>query len=424
VVNAAYLNAIDQAVADEGPLRNLSMITARSSRGLSALIVSVAMVAAADAGTITGLGIIAPQTASVGNAVSGDGQAVAGFGGGGGTFNKAYRWTAGGGIANLSVLSGDTQSVATGISADGSVVVGNSTSSLTAHPFIWTEGDGMINLGYLPGHDAGNAYGVSADGTVIVGSSFHNVPFALPRAYRLVGAVMQDLGTLAADSGSIAYAVSADGSTVVGGSALAAFRWTSGTGMVNIGGGTSNDSRIAYAVSGDGSVVTGRWGGIFRWTAADGMVALGALPTGNIATGLGITADGSMIVGTSNSSQGQRAVMWTAATGVVDLNSYLPTFGVDLTGWTLTYARAVSGNGRSITGEGQFNGQSRAWLVTGLPSTCRADFNGSGAVSVQDIFDFLADYFAGEFDADFNNSHTLSVQDIFDFLAAYFTGCR
>jgi hypothetical protein len=130
------------------------------------------------------------------------------------------------------------------------------------------------------------------------------------------------------------------------------------------------------------------------------MVALGALPTGNIATGLGITADGSMIVGTSNSSQGQRAVMWTAATGVVDLNSYLPTFGVDLTGWTLTYARAVSGNGRSITGEGQFNGQSRAWLVTGLPSTCRADFNGSGAVSVQDIFDFLADYFAGEFDAD------------------------
>jgi hypothetical protein len=54
---------------------------------------------------------------------------------------------------------------------------------------------------------------------------------------------------------------------------------------------------------------------------------------------------------------------------------------------------------------------------------CKADFNHSGAVSVQDIFDFLAAYFANDPTADFNSSGAVSVQDIFDFLAAYFAGC-
>lgn len=54
---------------------------------------------------------------------------------------------------------------------------------------------------------------------------------------------------------------------------------------------------------------------------------------------------------------------------------------------------------------------------------CNADYNQSGAVSVQDIFDFLADYFAGSPYCDINQSGAVSVQDIFDFLAAYFAGC-
>ena len=58
------------------------------------------------------------------------------------------------------------------------------------------------------------------------------------------------------------------------------------------------------------------------------------------------------------------------------------------------------------------------------PSCCPADFNHSGPPpTVQDIFDFLAAYFAGDTAADFNRVGGLSVQDIFDFLAAYFTGC-
>jgi hypothetical protein len=58
-----------------------------------------------------------------------------------------------------------------------------------------------------------------------------------------------------------------------------------------------------------------------------------------------------------------------------------------------------------------------------LPPQCIADFNGSGAVTVQDIFDFLAAYFSNNPAADVNDSGSVTVQDIFDFLAAYFAGC-
>jgi len=42
---------------------------------------------------------------------------------------------------------------------------------------------------------------------------------------------------------------------------------------------------------------------------------------------------------------------------------------------------------------------------------------------VQDIFDFLTAYFAGNASADFNGVGGVSVQDIFDFITAYFSFC-
>ncbi len=49
------------------------------------------------------------------------------------------------------------------------------------------------------------------------------------------------------------------------------------------------------------------------------------------------------------------------------------------------------------------------------------DWNHSGRVNVQDIFDFLASWFTGS--GDFNGVGGSTVQDIFDFLAAWFVGC-
>lgn len=55
-----------------------------------------------------------------------------------------------------------------------------------------------------------------------------------------------------------------------------------------------------------------------------------------------------------------------------------------------------------------------------LLSLAIGDFNCSGQASVQDVFDFLAAYFAADPRADINGSDGLTVQDVFDFLAGYF----
>ena len=69
----------------------------------------------------------------------------------------------------------------------------------------------------------------------------------------------------------------------------------------------------------------------------------------------------------------------------------------------------------------------RTFLVRGLPTpctrSCAADFNCSGHLEVQDIFDFLVAWFALDPRADFNGQGGVAVQDIFDFLTAWFIGC-
>lgn len=52
---------------------------------------------------------------------------------------------------------------------------------------------------------------------------------------------------------------------------------------------------------------------------------------------------------------------------------------------------------------------------------CRCDWDNTGTVTLQDIFDYLTSFFNG--DGDFNYSGATSVQDVFDFVTCYFEGC-
>jgi hypothetical protein len=102
----------------------------------------------------------------------------------------------------------------------------------------------------------------------------------------------------------------------------------------------------------------------FRWTQATGLVLLSS--TNGVAQA--VSADGSTIVG---SVAGSGAFIWTAAGGVQSLSAVLTTDGINLTGWALLSASAISADGQTIAGAGvDPQGQSAAWIaVIPEPST-------------------------------------------------------
>lgn len=92
----------------------------------------------------------------------------------------------------------------------------------------------------------------------------------------------------------------------------------------------------------------------------------------------------------------------------VNLNGVLPPGQ-----YSLKYRIELSVDGDDTSRDFAFN----------LALGCPADFNGIDGVTVQDVFDYLAAYFASEARADLNHSGDVTVQDLLDFLLAYFTPC-
>lgn len=73
---------------------------------------------------------------------------------------------------------------------------------------------------------------------------------------------------------------------------------------------------------------------------------------------------------------------------------------------------------------GLFRGPGTVCGTVGNPTACcRANFDQTSGVTVQDIFGFLAGWFTGDPQTDFDDSGTINVQDIFGFLGAWFAGC-
>ncbi len=304
--------------------------------------------------------------------VSNDGTVVTGY-----ANSFAFRWTEGTGMVSLGTLGG-VYSSAYDINADGTVVVGEAHNGSWARAFRWTEGTGMVDLGTLGGFQS-YAWGVNPDGSVIVGAAYING--STRHAFRWVsGFGMSDLGTLGGPQ-SYARAVNADGSVVVGESDINvseyhAFRWVDGVGMSDLGtlGGWGSS---AWGVSDDGSVVVGGAYNIstasraFRWTESTGMVDLGTLG-GNFSYARDVSADGTVVVGeAANDGGDDRAFRWTEVAGMEDLNEVLTDAGVDLDGWVLRHARAISSyNGMDyVVGDGQHNGLNEAYLAELSPAS-------------------------------------------------------
>jgi len=354
--------------------------------------------------------------------------------------DEAFRWDPDGGIAGLGDLpGGSTFSIATDASGDGSVVVGRSNSDNGTEAFLWTEADGMIGLGDLPGNIfRSEANAVSDDGSTVVGwsrsnnSGFNEAAFVWTEDTGMV-----ELGDLpGGDFRSVANDISADGSVIVGfgnsDNGLEAFRWTERDGMVGLGDlpGDNFQSR-ARGVSDDGSVVVGAsvsdFGNFeaFRWTAEDGMVGLGDLPGGlDLSLADDANADGSIIVGRSRAGASDAAFIWDADNGMRDLKQVLmDDFGLDLTGWSLNEAHAISADGTMIAGTGTNpDGNPEGWIaVLPEPEPTPGDLDGDNVVGVSDLLILLGEWGPcpdqGECPADLDGDGTVGVSDLLELLS-------
>jgi uncharacterized membrane protein len=104
-----------------------------------------------------------------------------------------------------------------------------------------------------------------------------------------------------------------------------------------------------------GSSVNGSNWEAVRWTRETGLVSLGHLPGMSMPndSAADVSADGSIVVGSAvDPSWSKHAFIWDASHGMRKLADVLvQDYGLDLGGWNLEYAKAISADGTVIAGD-------------------------------------------------------------------------
>lgn len=293
---------------------------------------------------------------------------------------EAVLWTQATGLVQIGQIPGGRRETrAYGVSEDGSTIVGLNAYGGTYQGFVWTASTGMQGVGYLAGGLDSQADDVSADGAIVVGFSSSQALGGQKEAFRWTAQTgIVGLGVLPGDRGSHANAISGNGLVIVGKSSgfgsTKAFRWTSQTGMTALDDpyGNSPNYAVAYDASYDGSVIVGaavpasndRQEAVI-WTSAGSAETIGDLPGGGVnARALGVSGDGRYVVGTSETADGMRAFIWDRTNGMRDLKLVLETeFGLDLSGWILYSANAISSDASTIVGDGRRGGSNEGWVA-------------------------------------------------------------
>jgi hypothetical protein len=249
------------------------------------------------------------------------------------------------------------------VSGNGSSVVGRAANG---HAAVWQASSGWGDLGFT-----GYAYDASYDGAVVVGwTGQSQSTLAGNRAFRWTagtGAVNLPFAN-SGDGGSQALSISADGSTIVGaeelpGSYRFAIRWSEATGTIDMrsapgmptgpyGAGAGVE---ASGVSGDGSTIVGHTINAISypwiWSRSNNTVT--PLPN-TLTTVRAVSADGNAVVGIGVAGT-SGAALWT------------PQFGLQMLHvGNNADARDVTGDGSMVTGLYVSNGSQTAFVWDSL----------------------------------------------------------
>lgn len=250
---------------------------------------------------------------------------------------------------------------ATGITGAGRVVGVSRNALGDIRSFIWNRWTGIADIGTLPGANQALEPVVNSLGVI---TGIANSDTGINRGFRwsaLLG--MTDLGVLAPGPAESAYPRAINDAGTIAGDSWAfdndyhSFRWTFGSGMVDIHTNGSQDSTpVGVTASGN---VAGNYhvgGGVWRsffWTPGSGMVdiappAVQTWMTGLSANGRAIGQVGDPIVPT-------HAMTWTQGGGLIDLGTF---------GGVYSSAGGVNDKGQ-VVGAAHDGVEARAFVWTG-----------------------------------------------------------
>lgn len=292
--------------------------------------------------------------------------------------NVAARWTATGEFQQLPFAPGTFSGHATGISNEGQIVIGyGSLQGGGSAAWRWAEPTGTELLPFGEGFTSAQALAISHDGAIVGGV---RGPSPSERAILWTPGGITEIPLPDGYSRGWVNALNAAGDAATGyysmpSQPFKAYRWTQSGGVETLVNAPGWDGAFATEMSDDGGTIAGRaFNGSetrpFRWTPAAGMQVLDILG-GAITSDL--SADGSVLVGAYSPGGGtQRAYYWSEGTGFIDVMDHLSANGIDLTGWWLHDAQAVSDDGLTIAGRARYTdamgvARGRTWTAT-VPS--------------------------------------------------------
>lgn len=199
-----------------------------------------------------------------------------------GSFGHAFRWSPTSGLEDLGVLAPGGLSFGLALNDAGEIAGTATTAENRRHAFIWTRSGGMVDIDTLNSYDA------------------------LPVAVGAKGAV----------AGNRLPSLSGD---------YRAFLWTPATGMRDIGSGGGRPIVLSMTpgLHMAGFInFAGRPQQAMSWTPATGTRNLGTLG-GQGSEARDVNAKGQIVGFAQNKAGNERAFIWTAQRGMLDLNRYL-----------------------------------------------------------------------------------------------------
>ncbi len=314
-----------------------------------------------------------------------------------------------------------------GCSGAGTVVTAFGSFFGGTTGYAWRKASGWSMMPIPSGYWMSAPVDVSLDGLAIAGYLIG--PDGFPGLFRWTDALGYEMLSGDPSRNAVASVMSADGSTIAGyqrGQSLRdAFVWHQSTGIVSIPL-TWIDHPMAVSAQGDFVVASkggGTSAGIWLFDRRQQILERINWYHGGSVSGTvgGITQDGAIIVGRNDAFMG-RAFLWTRESGARELATILTSeFGLNLTGWDLRAATAISNDGRVIAGDGILNGVPTSWVVMlSEPDPyrgrerCQGDVDRNGAVDLEDILTVISEFnsWGGELAGDCSGDVVVDALDL------------